>query len=262
MDLKEENAIGGKPSDHWYYISKGRAIKDLIGDTPPRAVLDVGAGSGVFSRMLLEDGAMHKAFCIDPHYSAEQLGEYEGGRLQFLRGLKNKVDADVVLMIDVIEHVDDDQGLIREYVAKTPDKARFIISVPAFNALWSPHDEFLEHRRRYTLETLKASVEGAGLVARDLRYFYGALFPAVAAMRMAAKAMQGDRQARQSALKAAPGWLNRSLIALHDLERRTFFAKNKFAGVTAFCVAEKPQAPNQQALASNQQALAPGNKVA
>lgn len=61
MDLKEENAIGGDPGSHWYYISKGRAIKALIGRERARSLIDVGAGSGVFSRMLVEEGFAERA---------------------------------------------------------------------------------------------------------------------------------------------------------------------------------------------------------
>ncbi len=239
MDLKEEKAIGGDPSAHWYYIAKGRAIRDLLGGETLGCVLDVGAGSGVFSRMLLEDGLAGRAVCIDPNYEDYHLGPCDGGRLNFVREV-GEVDADAVLMLDVIEHVDDDVALIRDYAAKAAAGTRFLISVPAFNFLWSSHDEFLEHRRRYTLEELQASVEAAGLEIRELRYFFGMLFPAVAALRMADKALRGDKEATQSALKAAPDWLNRSLVAIHDIERAALFPFNKLAGVTAFCLAEKP----------------------
>ena len=47
MDLKEENAIGGDPMAHWYYIAKCRAIRSLIGSRQFDRVLDVGAGSGL-----------------------------------------------------------------------------------------------------------------------------------------------------------------------------------------------------------------------
>lgn len=241
MDLKEETAIGGDPSSHWYYISKGRAIRSLIGGGGARSVLDVGAGSGVFSRMLIKDETTEQAVCVDPNYTNEWLSAHRDERISYVRGI-DASDADLVLMIDVIEHVDDDVALISDYVEKVPAGARFLISVPAFQFLWSPHDDFLEHRRRYTLETLETSVRASGLEPLELRYFFGALFPAVAAMRMADRAFKGDEPADGSALKAAPGWLNKTLVAIHDLERATLFPLNKIAGVTAFCLAQKPVA--------------------
>ena len=56
----------------------------------------------------------------------------------------------VILLMDVLEHVDDDVGLLRAYAEPARPGTRFIVSVPAFSWLWSAHDEFLEHRRRYT----------------------------------------------------------------------------------------------------------------
>ncbi len=239
MDLKEERAIGGDPQSHWYYISKGRAIRALIGDRHFARVLDVGAGSGVFSRQLTVEGVADRAVCVDPNYTQAQMRTASTGRVSFVRGV-TETDASLVLMIDVIEHVDDDVALVSNYARMAPEGARFVISVPAFNFLWSSHDDFLDHRRRYTLDTLQKTVVAAGLQPLSLRYFFGALFPAVAALRLADRALRGDKEASASALKAAPNWLNRSLVAIHDVERAALFPFNKVAGVTAFCLAAKP----------------------
>lgn len=239
MDLKEENAIGGDPARHWYYISKGRAIKALIGDEPVKQVLDVGAGSGVFSRMLVAEGLAESAICVDPNYAEDWIGARRTDKIAYLRAVES-VDAPLVLMIDVIEHVDNDVALISSYATRAKPGTRFVVSVPAFNFLWSSHDDFLDHRRRYTIESLKASVEAAGLEVEELRYFFGMLFPAAAALRLMDRAMKGDRRAKESALKAAPDWLNQTLVAIHDVERITLFPFNRLAGVTVFCVARKP----------------------
>lgn len=237
MDLKEEKAVGGDPSAHWYYISKGRAIKSLLGGAPIRSLLDVGAGSGVFSKMLVSDGRAAKAVCVDPGYDDGMIGGRCEAQITFVRAV-DAVDADTVLMLDVIEHVDDDVGLIREYADRAAPGTRFLISVPAFQFLWSSHDEFLEHRRRYTCASLLRAVESAGLEATDTRYFFGLLFPAVAAARLAEKK---DANPEASRLKAAPAWLNDALVAVHDIERLALFPFNRLAGVTAFCLARKPE---------------------
>lgn len=244
MDLKEERAIGGDPASHWYYISKGRAIRSLIGETHHARVLDVGAGSGVFSRQLTAVGLADRATCVDPNYTDAQTKSASTSRVSYVRQVR-ETDASLVLMIDVIEHVDDDVALVSDYARMAPDGATFVISVPAFNFLWSSHDDFLDHRRRYTLETLEKTVVAAGLKPLTLRYFFGALFPAVAALRLADRAMKGEKEASASALRAAPKWLNRSLVAIHDLERAALFPFNKVAGVTAFCLAEKPALAGQ-----------------
>jgi SAM-dependent methyltransferase len=249
MDLKEESLIGGDPAAHWYYIAKGRAIKALLGAAPVEEVLDVGAGSGVFSRMLVDEGLAGRAICVDPNYPHDWIGARRSDRISYHRSVET-VEATLVLMIDVIEHVDDDAALIAEYAAKAAPGTRFLISVPAFQFLWSSHDEFLEHRRRYTLETLKAVVEAAGLEVADTRYFFGLLFPAAAALRLADRALKGDKEATRSALRAAPDWLNAALVVLHDIERTALFPVNRLAGVTAFCLAEKLPAVAENAAAA------------
>ncbi|MEO0399087.1 MAG: methyltransferase domain-containing protein [Pseudomonadota bacterium] len=237
MDLKEEKAIGGDPSAHWYYISKGKAIKQLLGERAIDGLLDVGAGSGVFSRMLTDEQRAARAVCVDPNYEDAFIDARRTDKIDYVRNVET-VDADTVLMIDVIEHVDDDVALIREYAEKAKPGVQFLISVPAFQFLWSSHDEALDHRRRYRLEDLEKTVIEAGLSPLRMRYFFGLLFPAAAASRLAERARR-DNAAPSSQLSHAPGWLNQSLVALHDLERLALFPFNKVAGVTAFCLAEK-----------------------
>jgi len=236
MDLKEQMSIVGDPSGHWYYISKGRAIKSLLGDQPIEKLLDVGAGSAVFSKMLIDEGLAGHATCIDPAYEKDFVGVRRTDKIDYLRSV-DLVDADTVLMIDVIEHVDDDVALMRDYAERARPGTRFLISAPAFQFLWSSHDEFLDHKRRYTLASLKHAVEAAGLAPVEMRYFFGLLFPAAAAMRMAEKTT--ETKGASSHLKDAPDWLNASLVAIHDLERMALFPFNRLAGVTAFCLAEK-----------------------
>ncbi|MHA7872465.1 MAG: class I SAM-dependent methyltransferase [Hyphococcus sp.] len=236
MDLKEEKLIAGDASAHWYYIAKGRAIKSILGRKPIDKLLDVGAGSGVFSKMLVDQNRAGHAICVDPGYEDEFVGARRTDRIDYVRSVET-VDADTVLMIDVIEHVEDDVALLRDYAGRASDGTRFLISVPAFQFLWSSHDEFLEHKRRYTLASLRAAVTAAGLVPLEARYFFGLIFPAAAAMRLSEKRKQVD--ALRSQLKPAPDWLNASLVAIHDLERLALFPFNRLAGVTAFCLAEK-----------------------
>jgi 2-polyprenyl-3-methyl-5-hydroxy-6-metoxy-1,4-benzoquinol methylase len=239
MDLREENAISGDPSAHWYYISKGRAIKALLGARPIEKLLDVSAGSGVFSKMLVNEGCAAEATCLDPNYADEFIGKRRTDKVAYVRNV-DAVEADTVLMIDVLEHEDDDVGLLRDYVHRAEPGTRFVISVPAFQFLWSPQDDYLERRRRYRLSDLRRTVEAAGLAPLRMRYFFGLLFPAAAVMRLAEKNNQNDAPASQ--LKSAPDWLNKSLIAIHKLECAALFPLNQLAGVTAFCLAEKPAA--------------------
>jgi len=233
MDVKEEDILGEDIATHWYYVSKGRAMRSFLGDIHAAGVLDVGAGSGIFSRQLLKAGISQRATCVDPAYAEEHEETCPGGTLNFVREV-GEPDQPLVLMMDVLEHVDDDVGLLREYSRHLPAHGRVLITVPAFRFLWSGHDEFLEHRRRYTRGMVERMVRDAGLEVVRSRYFYGLLFPAVAAMRLYEARR---RKEPQSALRRHSPLANSVLTAVHDVERVLLFPVNVFAGLSVFCLA-------------------------
>ena len=234
MDIKEEEILGDDIYRHWYYVSKGRALRAFLGGIRANEILDVGAGSGVFSKCLLDGGIAQGAICVDPHYKEERAAGHSGKPLAFLRAVKS-VPQNLVLMMDVLEHVDDDVALLKQY---RPQKSGYVlITVPAFQFLWSGHDEFLEHKRRYSRWMLEDAVAQAGLEIVRLRFFFGLLFPAIAVLRLLGK-MCGKQA--QSDLKPAPAWLNKLLIGIHDLERTSLFPLNKLAGLSIFCLCRVP----------------------
>lgn len=239
MDLKEKDILGDKIHDHWYYISKGRAMRKILGDMKIPEVLDVGTGSGIFARQLLDEGLCDSAVCLDPNHPEEKTENYNGKQIHFVKTIE-KSSYKLILMIDVIEHVPDDEALLKQYVDSLEAGGHVLISVPAFQFIWSGHDVFLEHYRRYTIETIEALVKKVGIVPVKTRYFFGILFPGVAAIRLIKKAllMCGTLKA-QSELKAYPDWLNNTLITVHNIERYTFFNFNRSFGFSIFCICRK-----------------------
>lgn len=239
MDLKEEDILGSKIHDHWYYISKGRAMRRFLDDCFTPEVLDVGAGSGIFSRQLLDHGLCHRAVCLDPNYPEEKIECHNGKQIHFVRTLE-KTPWNLILMMDVLEHVPDDVALLKAYSDVLASDGHIFITVPAFQFLWSGHDVFLEHHRRYSVDMLKAAVKDAGMTPVKTRFFFASLFPALAAIRLTRKALfhQGTVNAK-SDLTCCRDWLNRTLIAVHDIERRTFFNVNTCFGLSIFCLCRK-----------------------
>lgn len=234
MDLKETLLLGENLSDHWYYKSKAKALERLISGRRVRSVLDVGAGSGFFSRHLVAKTTVREVWCVDTGYSNDFDDEVDGSPLRFRRSL-DSVDADLVLLMDVLEHVDDDAGLLAEYSRKVPPASTFVISVPAFQMLWSSHDEFLEHRRRYTLGQLERVVKRAGLNVDLGCYFFGGLLPAAAALRLGERAMR-HRKPPTSSLREHSRIVNTVLGGCCFLEL-PLMRFNRLGGLTAFCLA-------------------------
>jgi SAM-dependent methyltransferase len=212
MDLKEEHLLSDMVKSHWYYRAKLAALLAITRRVPVTRVLDVGAGSGYFSKALLEHTAALGAVCVDLGYPEDRDETMFGKPLAFRNSLAAS-DADLVLMMDVIEHVEDDRGLVADYVAKVAAGTRFVVTVPAFMWLWSGHDVFLEHFRRYTLPQMEGVLRAAGLTIETGQYFYGGVLPLVAGVR-AAKRLGGGVVAPESDMRRYGPGLNALLYGV------------------------------------------------
>jgi len=237
MDAKEVDVLGDGVISHWYYVSKARALDRLLRGVRSEVVLDVGAGSGFFSKHLIATGVANQAWCVDVEYASDFEEPYQGGFL-YGRNCVERSDADLVLMMDVLEHVDDDIGLLTEYMEKVPLGAKFLLSVPAFDFLWSDHDVFLEHRRRYSLVQVEDLCARAGLRVKKSCYFFGFVFPLAVVRRIGGRIFFPNRVAPASQLVKHGVVMNSFLAALCGAELPVM-SFNKLFGLTVFCLAEK-----------------------
>lgn len=123
--------------------------------------------------------------------------------------------ADVVLLLDVIEHVADDAAALTAARRALAPGGLLVVTVPAYPWLWGAHDVALGHRRRYTARGLRRLAVGAGFTVERVSYFNTLLFPVVVLAR-AWKRVTGD--ATHDLRPPAPA-LNRRLASLFALER-------------------------------------------
>lgn len=237
MDLKEEHLLGDQVKSHWYYRAKLAALTATISDLRVRSILDVGAGSGYFSKALLEATPATRAVCVDLGYDVERDESVAGKPIAFRKSLANS-DAELVLMMDVIEHVEDDVGIVRDYASKVASGTHFVVTVPAFMWLWSGHDVFLEHYRRYTLRQLEGVLEAAGLRIERGQYFYGGVLPLVAGVR-ALKTLTGSASKPESDMRTYGPLLNSLLYGICRAEVAVM-PLNRLAGTSVLVRAVKP----------------------
>ena len=236
MDIKEIDILKGDIGQHWYYRAKAQALCKWINQMQPKIILDVGAGSGFFSSYLLEKSPAQEAWCVDINYDADSEVTCADKPLHFRKSV-GELDADLVLFMDVLEHVEDDVGLLMEYAAKIPKGAKILVSVPAFNFLWSGHDVFLGHYRRYTLKEVRDVLKKAGLSVIDGGYFYGFVFPIAASIRMIQNIFSKVSEPKSQMHKHSP--LVNSILKAMCATELPLMRYNKFAGLTVFCLAEK-----------------------
>jgi SAM-dependent methyltransferase len=134
----------------------------------PATVLDAGAGDGWFARELAAQvGTLHRIVCWDTGYDAEAcaaLRATSDDRVTYRRDRPAHEPFDLVLLLDVLEHVEDDAALLRTVVAENlAAGGAVLVSVPAWPPLYGRHDAALQHHRRYWPGELARLVHRCGL---------------------------------------------------------------------------------------------------
>lgn len=168
MDLRERSdalrARGEQPGRHPWELARARFFRRLIGRSTDlgavRRVLDVGAGDGWFAQELLPDlGPAAEVVCWDVNYRSEDLATPAGARITRTNGRPDG-PFDLVLLLDVLEHIEDDQGFLAgEVVPLMAPGGTAVVSVPAHPSLFSDHDRMLQHHRRYRPAELRALLD-------------------------------------------------------------------------------------------------------
>jgi SAM-dependent methyltransferase len=172
MDLREVERLAGATVELRHPWEEARAdfflrvLEDdgLIGRSAPAIrVLDCGAGDGYVGRRLrdrLSPGS--DVVCWDASYDDARLATKEPG-IRFVREVPDE-RFDVLLLLDVLEHVADDAGFLADVCRRHAELgATVVVSVPAWGFLFSAHDRFLHHFRRYAPEAARAVLHAAGL---------------------------------------------------------------------------------------------------
>jgi hypothetical protein len=160
----------------WHYV-RAMAVLDFIGPSESKAVTDVGAGAGSLGWILREKRPNARYTFFEPMDTlAKQLRD-EFGPDNELRSLADLGNADVVTLLDVIEHVEDDRELLFEVARSMAPGAHLVVTVPALPVLWSQWDVDLGHHRRYMRRQLRELVRGLPLGVSEVRYLFPELLP-------------------------------------------------------------------------------------
>ncbi len=187
-------AIHAAEESHWWFRARRRILLAILRSRLPEAarLLDVGCGTGYLLEAAQEYWDVHGldfaeeavAFCRARglisvrRASVETLAELEGRSF------------DCVSFCDVIEHLDDDIGALRAADSLLRPAGVVLVTVPAYQWLWSPRDVLHHHRRRYTKASLTRAIVDAGLQPEFVTYFNSYLFPLAAVSRLVDRALK------------------------------------------------------------------------
>jgi SAM-dependent methyltransferase len=175
---------------HWWFVARRQIMRRLIEQVLPpnqqKSIVDVGCGTGGNLADLADD---YKCIGIDTSGDAIQRARERFPQVDFLHGyaphdLGERADqADLFLLMDVLEHVPDDFTLFSELLEASRPGSYFLVTVPANAALWSEHDESFGHYRRYDAERLAKVWEGLPVHCLLHSYYNTRLYPIVRAIR-------------------------------------------------------------------------------
>ena len=206
---------------HWWYRARREVLAALIERAvkPPKdaRILEIGCGTGHNLEMLGQFGHVDGIELDEAarDVASARLGRaVMGARLPELEGVP-EYSYDLVALLDVLEHVAEDRESLRSIARRLKPGGAILITVPAFQWMWSAHDVVNHHQRRYSKATLRAAIADAGLKADFVGYFNSILFPLAAAARLASR-FTGKGESDD---KLPPGPINAAFEALFGLER-------------------------------------------
>ncbi len=226
--MKREFAeqYGNLEAWHWWFRGRQRILETVLrrelAGRAPVSIASVGCGpahgltwlsplAGLDGRVLGLDA--------DPlHAPRSGLGvEYVVGKLE--AAPLSSETFDVVLALDVLEHLDDDTAGLREAARLLRSGGLLLVTVPALPGLWGGQDVVSYHRRRYTRRTLYQVFTRAQLPRPYVTYFNTLLFPPIAALRLVRRALGIAHRPRSDFDDNDPGLMNEVLAAVLALER-------------------------------------------
>jgi SAM-dependent methyltransferase len=201
----------------WHRI-RWRAVSEYLPRGRPFTLVDVGAGAGLLGGYLRKDFPNATYRFVERIPTLQRHLEAVYGREANAQGDPSFDDADVVTLLDVLEHQEDDRAFLADLAVRMRPGARLLMTVPALRSLWSMWDVALGHQRRYRRTDLVWCFKGAGMVVDEISYLFPELIPAGWARRLLRPARPGaaraDSEAEETEFPGLPRALNGLLYAV------------------------------------------------
>ena len=207
--------------DHWWWRARTEFILDELRRLQPtqgwQNILDIGCGDGLFFERLSEFGT---AEGVEPCAQLINPNNPFFHRIHicpFDENFQPGKQYSLILMLDVLEHLDNPVAALRHVVELLIPEGTFIATVPAFMALWTNHDVLNHHFTRYTKSAFRKVAQQAGLHLREERYLYQWTCPA----KLGLRALERLLRLRPTPATVPVFLINEALYRVSRLEQKT-----------------------------------------
>lgn len=211
---------------YWWFVGRRRLVHNLLrqyairpSEGRPLRVLDAGCGTGGTMSAL---GDIGELYGCDIESDALEYCRVRGFSRIAAAGVERlpfgPESFDAVVSCDVLEHIPDDIGALREMHGLLRPGGILVATVPAHPFLWSEHDEALAHVRRYTRRELVGRLQEVGYRVEKCSAAVSFVFPLILTFRLLQRLRPSSSQTPKTDLRILPPPVNRGLIALLNLE--------------------------------------------
>jgi SAM-dependent methyltransferase len=241
MEASLIEAILDVEDHHWWFQGRrkivARVLESAIGGCRGH-VLEIGCGSGANFKVLEKFG---KISAIELDEASREAANHRKITKVIDGYLPDGIDMpdnafELVALLDVLEHIEDDEGALARINRLLKPEGHTIITVPAFQFIWSHHDDLNHHFRRYTRKGLVQKVRAAGLQVCYSTYANCLLFPFVLAGRLVSRCLPPPKDVE---IKSPPSALNSILEGVFGGERHLMPALSFPFGSSVLVLAKK-----------------------
>ena len=222
---------------HWWHRAKRNVVVRVLEEVAPEGpCVEIGCGGGA----MLHEVPASPAFGTDASEGAvEHAGRTNEGRVVRAEAFSlpfRDGSAGVVLALDVIEHYPRPEEVLAEAARVLRPGGSLVVTVPAFDWMWSYADHVLGHYRRYTRRRLESDVRGAGLDVVRCTYFHSWLLAPAWAFRTL-KGVVARRPTPDDF--PLPATVNAALYAISRSEARVVARRDLPFGLSVLAVARR-----------------------
>jgi len=224
FNSKNFAGLAQSESEHFWFRARNKLILWALGKYFPNAssLMEVGCGTGFVLSGIARQFPLLRLVGSEIHtsgltFSSQRLPGVELVQMD-ARSLPYDAEFDVVSAFDVIEHIKEDELVLKNIHRAIKPGGGCMITVPQHRWLWSVVDEQACHQRRYEAEEVHAKIEAAGFQILRSTSFVSLLLPAMVFSRLLQNRAPGHEADATDGLKISPS-LNWIFFKLLSIER-------------------------------------------